>query len=342
MLGNAMSRRGRRQFLQGGLALTSLGLLSGCGLLPLPGQQTGRMHKIGFLVGGSLASDGPWVEAFLQGLRELGYAEGRDFAVEYRYGEGKTERFPELVAELVQLRVETIVTGGATATKAAKQGTSQIPLVMTNVTDPVAIGLVASLGHPGSNLTGLSNISPELAPKRLELLQQVAPQLKRVAILGDPSSPSHPPQWRQTSSAAQSIGVEVRSFEVREPNPDFTGAFAAISAFGADALITLTQPLIDVYRDQIVAFAASRRMPGMFHAGAYVESGGLMSYAPSIRELFRRAASFVDKILKGANPADLPVEQPATFEFVINLRTAQAFGLAIPDAVVQQATTVIR
>jgi putative ABC transport system substrate-binding protein len=187
----------------------------------------------------------------------------------------------------------------------------------------------------------LSNISPELAPKRLELLQQMVSRLARLAVLGDPSSPSYPPQWIQTESAAQSIGVQVRSFEVREPAPDFAGAFSAISTFGADALITLTQPLIDVYRDQIVAFAAARRMPGMFHARAYVEAGGLMSYAPSIRELFRRAATYVDKILKGANPADLPVEQPTRFDFVINLKTARDFGLTIPQEVLMQATEVI-
>jgi putative ABC transport system substrate-binding protein len=332
----------RRHFLQGSLALAGLGLLSGCGALPSPGQQAARAPRIGLVTSGSLASDAAWIEAFRQGLRELGYVEGQNIAIEYRYGEGKTERYPALVTELVELKVEAIVVGGATATRAAKEVTTLVPVVMVNVTDPVGLGLVGSLARPGGNLTGLSNLAPELAGKRLEMLKATVPQLARVAVLGDPSSPSHAPQWRQTESAARSLGVQVQSLEVREPNPDFAGAFSAITTYGADALLTLAQPLIEVYWEQIADFTARRRMPAIFQRREFVGAGGLMSYAANIPELYRHGASFVDKILKGAKPADLPVEQPTRFDFVINLKTVQALGLTIPQEVLMQATEVIQ
>ena len=213
---------------------------------------------------------------------------------------------------------------------------------MANVTDPVGVGLVASLARPGGNVTGLSNMSPELSGKRLELLKQIVPQVARVAALGDPSSPAHAPGWRETESAARSLGVQVQSVGVSEPNPDFAGAFAAITGYRADGLLTLSQPLLDVYREQIVDFTTTRRMPAIFHNRGYVETGGLTSYGANVPELYRRAASFVDRILKGARPADLPVEQPTTFDFVINLKTAQVLGLTIPPAVLQQATELIQ
>jgi len=332
----------RRRFLRGSLALAGLGLLSGCGLLPLPGQQPVRVPRIGFLTSGSLASDAALIEAFRHGLSELGYVEGQSVVIEYRYGEGKTERYPALVTELAERDVEVIVVGGATATRAAKQVTTLIPIVMVNVTDPVALGLVASLARPGANLTGLSNLAPELGAKRLELLRESVPQLARVAVLGDPSSPSHAPQWRQTESAARSLGVQVQSVEVREPNPDFAGAFSAITQYRADALLTLAQPLIEVYWEQIVDFTATQRMPAIFQRREFVETGGLMSYAANIPELYRRAATFVDKILKGTKPADLPVEQPTKFDLVINLKAAQVLGLTLPQSVLLQATEVIQ
>jgi putative ABC transport system substrate-binding protein len=331
----------RRRFLRGSLALAGLGLVSGCGTLPLPGHQAARLRRIGLLTSGSLTSDVAWVEAFRQGLGELGYVEGQSIAIEYRYGEGKTERYPALATELVEREVEAIVVGGATAASAATQVTALMPLVMTNVTDPVTLGLVPSLARPGGNLTGLSNMSPELSAKRLELLKEIVPQLARVAVLGDPSSPSHPPQWRDTESAARSLGVQVHSVEVREPEPNFAGAFSAIASYRADALVTLSQPLLNVYRQQIVDFTATRQMPAMFDRREFVDVGGLMSYGAHIPDLYRRAATYVDKILKGSKPADLPVEQPIRFEFVINLETAQALGLTIPQSVLQQATELI-
>ncbi len=204
-----------------------------------------------------------------------------------------------------------------------------------------SLGFVASLARPGGNITGVTNLAPELGKKRLELLKEIVPELSRVAVLGDPSSPSHAPGWRETESAARSLGVQVQSLEVRAPNPDFAGAFSAITRYRADALLTLSQPLIRVYREQIVDFTVKRRMPAIFHTRAFVEAGGLMSYAADVIALYRRAATHVDKILKGAKPADLPVERPTKFDLVINLKTAKALGLSFPPSILLQATKVI-
>jgi ABC-type uncharacterized transport system substrate-binding protein len=324
----------------GFMVLLTLGVLG----VPLAAsqQQTQTMPRIGVLTSGSLASDAAWIEAFRQGLHELGYVEGHSISIEYRYGEGKTERYPALVTELVQRHVAVLVVGGATATRAATQVTTRLPLVMTNVTDPVALGLVASLARPGGNLTGVSNLAPELGGKRLELLKELVPQLARVAALGDPSSPSHAPQWRETERAARLFGVQVHSVEVREPNPDFAGAFAAITRERADALLTLAQPLIEVYQQQIADFTVTQRLPAIFHRRGFVDAGGLMSYGANAADLYRRAATFVDKILQGAKPAELPVEQPVKFDLVINLKTAKALGLTISPVLLFQATEVIQ
>jgi ABC-type uncharacterized transport system substrate-binding protein len=324
----------------GFMVLLALGVLG----VPLAAsqQQTQTMPRIGVLTSGSLASDAAWLEAFRQGLHELGYVEGHSISIEYRYGEGKTERYPALVTELVQRHVAVLVVGGATATRAATQVTTRLPLVMTNVTDPVALGLVASLARPGGNLTGVSNLAPELGGKRLELLKELVPQLARVAALGDPSSPSHAPQWRETERAARLFGVQVHSVEVREPNPDFAGAFAAITRERADALLTLAQPLIEVYQQQIADFTVTQRLPAIFHRRGFVDAGGLMSYGANAADLYRRAATFVDKILQGAKPAELPVEQPVKFDLVINLKTAKALGLTISPVLLFQATEVIQ
>ncbi len=311
--------------------------------MPLAGaqQQTQTMPLIGFPQDGSSSSTAAWTEAFRQGLRELGYVEGQSIGIEYRYGEGKTERFPGLVTELAQRNVAVIVVAGATATRAATRVTTRIPLVMVNVTDPVAIGLVLSLARPGGNLTGVSNLAPDLGRKRLELLKEVVPQLARVAVLGDPSSPSHAPGWRETKNAARLLGLQVQSVEVREPRPDFAGAFATIVKYRADALVTLSQPLMLVYRQQIVDFTATRRMPAIFHTRDFADAGGLISYGANVPELYRRAATFVDKILRGAKPADLPVEQPLKFDFVINVKTAKALGLTVPPSLLARADRLI-
>ena len=322
------------------MVLLILGML-GAPLEATALEQTQAVPRIGVFFGGSRASEAASIEAFRQGLRALGYVAGHNISVEYRYGEGKTERFPALVTELIHSDVAVLVVGGATAARAAKQVTTQIPVVMVNVTDPVAIGLVGNLARPGGNLTGVSNMSPELGVKRLELLKELVPQLARVAILGDPSSPSHAPQWRDMQNAARSIGVQAHSWGVREPRPDFAKAFAGIIASRADALITLSQPLLDVHEEEIVAFTETQRLPAIFNRRNFVEAGGLMSYGANVADLFRRAAAFVDKILKGAQPAELPVEQPVKFDLVIRLKTAKALGLTIPSTLLVQATEVI-
>ena len=305
-------------------------------------QQAKKVARIGLLVPGSQSAFAIRTDALRQGLRELGYVEGQNIVIEYRYGEGKTDRFPDLATELDQLKVDVIVVGGASATRAAKNVTKLIPIVMANVTDPVVLGFVASLARPGGNITGLTNLAPELGGKRLELLKEIVPKLSRVAVLGDPTSPGHATGWRETEIAARSLGVQVQSLEVRAPNPDFEGAFSAITRDRANALLTLSQPLIRVYREQIVDFTAKRRMPAIFHTREFVEAGGLMSYAPDVPAMFRRAATYVDKILKGAKPADLPVEQPKKFEFIINLKAAKQIGLTIPPNVLARADKVIK
>lgn len=322
------------------MVLLTLGML-GAPLEATAQQQTQAVPRIGIFNGGSRASEAASDEGFRQGLRELGYVEGRNISIEYRYGEGKTKRFPALVTELIHRHVAVLVVGGATAARAAKQVTTRIPVVMVNVTDPVAIGLVANLARPGGNLTGVSNMSPELGVKRLELLKELVPQLARVAILGDPSSPSHAPQWRDMQSAARSIGVQVHSWEVRAPQPEFARTFAGIITSRADALITLSQPLLDVHAEQIVAFTATQRLPAIFNRRKFVEAGGLMSYGANVADLYRRAAAFVDKILKGTKPAELPVEQPEKFDLVINVKAAKALGLTISSTLLSQATEVI-
>jgi putative ABC transport system substrate-binding protein len=305
-------------------------------------QRPAKIPRIGFLASGSTTTDAPRVEAFRQGLRDLGYVEGQNIVIEYRYGEGKTERFPDLATELAQLKVDAIVTGGATATRAAKNTTTLIPIVMSNVTDPVELGLVASLAKPGDNITGLTNLAPEVGGKRLELLKETAPNLSGVLVLGDPTSPSHAIGWRETEIAAKSLGVQVQSLEVRPPNPDFERAFSAIARDHADALLTLSQPLIVVHRKQIVDFTMKRRMPAIFHTEDFIEAGGFMSYAPNIAGMFRRAATYIDKILKGRKPAELPVEQPKKFEFIINLKAAKQISLTIPPNVLARADRVIK
>lgn len=322
------------------MVLLTLGML-GAPLEATAQQQTQAVPRIGIFNGGSRASEAASDEGFRQGLRELGYVEGRNISIEYRYGEGKTKRFPALVTELIHRHVAVLVVGGATAARAAKQVTTRIPVVMVNVTDPVAIGLVANLARPGGNLTGVSNMSPELGVKRLELLKELVPRLARVAILGDPSSPSHAPQWRDMQSAARSIGVQVHSWEVRAPQPEFARTFAGIITSRADALITLSQPLLDVHAEQIVAFTATQRLPAIFNRRKFVEAGGLMSYGANVADLYRRAAAFVDKILKGTKPAELPVEQPEKFDLVINVKAAKALGLTISSTLLSQATEVI-
>jgi putative tryptophan/tyrosine transport system substrate-binding protein len=311
--------------------------------LAVEAQPAGKIPQIGFLVAAS-ASDSAYarlIEAFRQGLRDLGYVEGRNIVVEYRYADGKYERLPALAAELVRLKVDVIVSHGTNAPLAAKKATSAIPIVMTSAGDPVGSGLVSSLARPGGNVTGLSLMIPELGGKRLQLLKEILPGLSRVAVLWNAANPYASLVVREMEATATTLGVQLQSLVVRGPD-DFEGALAAATTGRAGALTAVEDPLTITKRRQIVDFAAKRRLPAIYGVKEFVDAGGLMSYGANFADLWRRSATYVDKILKGAKPADLPVQQPTKFEFVINLKTAKALGLTIPPSVLLRADEVIR
>ena len=296
--------------------------------MPSPAQSPAKTFRIAVL---GNENNPPW-EGFRQGLRDLGYIDGRNVTIDWRWSEGKPDRFPALAQEAVALRPDVIVASGTQAVRAAKQATSAIPIVMTVSSYPDKMGLVESLSRPGGNVTGLSNIAPELNAKKLELLKEIAPKVARVAVIWNPASPVEPISFRELVTAAQAFGVEIQSVEVRSPD-DFGSAFGALSPGRVHALLAHGNPVNFRGRQLIADFALKHRLPSIFEERLFVEAGGLISYAPSFTDLFRRAATYVDKILKGAKPADLPVEQPTKFELVINMKTATALGLAIPPAV---------
>jgi putative ABC transport system substrate-binding protein len=282
------------------------------------------------------------VEAFRQGLRDLGYVEGQNLVMEYRYMEGRAEQLPDLAAELVRLKVDVIVAGGTAAIRAAQHATRTIPIVMAVAYDPVGEGLVASLARPGGNITGLSWLGAELPGKRLEILKETVPQLSRLAVLANPANPAYKPAMHNLTRAAQALGLQLQVVEVRRAD-DLDTAFAAISRAGADALIVQEDALLfSGLHGRITELAAKNRRPTMYGWRYYVDAGGLMSYGPSQSDMLRRAATYVDKILKGANPGDLPVEQPTKFELIINLKTAKALGLTMPPFLLFLADEVIQ
>ncbi|MGH2360820.1 MAG: ABC transporter substrate-binding protein, partial [bacterium] len=306
-------------------------------------QQAANIPRIGFLSASSLSDPRTlrFLEAFRQGLRELGYAEGQNIAIESRFAEGKWDQLPGLAAELVRVKVDVIVTYTTPATQAAKQATGTIPIVVATVIDPVAAGLVASLAHPGGNITGLSQMVPELVGKQLEVLKEVAPKISRVALLSNPANPAHALAIRDVKAAARSLGVQLQLLEARGPS-EIESAFAAMTTERAGAVIVLVDSMLIDHRTRIADLAARRRLPTVSATIETAEAGGLMAYGPSVRDMFRRAAAYVDKILKGAKPADLPIEQPTKFELVINLRTARALGLTIPQSLLFRADEVIQ
>ena len=309
---------------------------------PADAQQASKTAKIGILSATTPAALAPSVEAFKQGLRELGWVEGKSFVLEVRYGEGKVERLSELARELVALKMDVIVTPADLSIAAIKRETQTIPIVMALSSDPVGAGFVASLARPGGNITGLSNISPELSGKRVELLREAVPGLSRVALLWNPDVRGAVLDYKEAASAARSLRVEVKSVEASRAE-DLDRAFSAITSQRAQALMLPgVNPVGFANRAQIVSFAQRNRLPSMFPTKEYVDSGGLMSYGPSLVDLFRRAAGYVDKILKGAKPADLPVQQPTKFELVINLKTAKALGLTLPQSLLRRADDVIQ
>jgi putative tryptophan/tyrosine transport system substrate-binding protein len=320
------------------LALCSL-LLALCS--PVEAQQPKKIPRIGLLgVISASAAEGR-IEAFRQGLRDLGYVEGKNIVIEYRNAEGKLERLPALASELVRLKVDVIVTRGPPPTRSAKEATSTIPIVMGSDIDPVGNGFVASLARPGGNITGLSALSPELSGKQLELLKEIIPKLSRVAVLGTSTIPGSTQVLRETEAAAGVFRVQLQYLEVRGPT-DIEMAFRAASKEHAHAVLVLPNPVTLSHRTKVVDLAVKTRLPAMYPQSEYVEEGGLMTYGPSINDLFRRAATYVDKILKGAKPADLPVEQPTKFEFIINLKAAKQIGLTIPPNVLARADKVIK
>jgi putative ABC transport system substrate-binding protein len=304
-------------------------------------QQPTKVPRIGYLDGPPPSSIAARTEAFRQGLRDLGYVEGKNIVIEYRYAEGKIDRLPALAAELVRLKVDVIVTGGATVTRAAREATVAIPIVMAQDPDPVANGFVASLARPGGNITGLSSLTADLSGKGLELLKEILPKLSRLAVLGTSTNVGTAQQLRQTELAARALAVQLQFQDVLDRKDIETG-FRAASKGRADALLLLGSPVLISYRKQLVDLAVKNRLPAIYNRAEYVEDGGLMSYGVSISDLARRAATYVDKILKGAKPADLPVEQPTKFEFVINLKPAKQIGLTIPPNVLARADKVIK
>jgi putative tryptophan/tyrosine transport system substrate-binding protein len=310
--------------------------------VPAEAQQPTKVRRIGFLIAGPRSSYSTRIEAFLQGLRELGYIEGKNIAIEYRYAEGKLDRLPDLAAELARLKVDVIVTAGGTPSLlAAKNATRIIPIVFAVNTDPVGSGFVASLGRPGGSITGLSLVAPELSGKRLELLKETVPKVSRVAVLLNPTAAAMGAISAETQKVAASLGVQLQLVEARSPN-ELDPAFSAVTREHASALVVASDPMFFDILTRIVSHAAKNRLPAMYFDGAFVDAGGLMSYGPNIPDLYRRAAIYVDKILKGAKPADLPVEQPTKFELVINLKTAKQIGLTIPPNVLLRADKVIK
>jgi len=317
-----------------------VGLVLSIVAAPFPADaQSPAAPRIGVLT--LFAPPDPQVEALKQGLRELGWIEGQNVGLEHRYTEGKLERLPDLVAELLRLKVDVIVTGGEAGIRAARDATRTIPIVMANSGDPVGTGLIASLARPGGNITGLSLLLSELGGKRLALLRETVPKVSHVAVLWNPTNAAKPLEWKSIQVAAGALGVRVTSFEVREPT-DFALAFAAVAKARSNALTPLSEPLTRAHRRQIGEFAVKNRLPMIAENREFAEAGGLMTYGPSLPDLYRRAATYVDKILKGAKPADLPVEQASKFELVINLKTAKALGLKIPQTILVRADEVIR
>jgi putative ABC transport system substrate-binding protein len=323
----------RREFIAG--------LGAAAAAWPLAGrtQQAGRLPTIGLLGTGTPSTQGQWITALVQRLRELDWIEGRTVAIERRWAEGRSERFAAVAAEFVRLKVDVIVTVSTPAVIAAKQATSLIPIVFAAAGDPVGNGLVASLARPGGNVTGLSQQQTDTAGKRLELLREVVPGLRRLAILVNPRNPAAALEWEEVQIAARTLGLQSVTFELRQAE-EFAPTFDAIKV-QAEALYVCLDPLFNANRIRINTLAVAARLPTMHDIREFVEAGGLMSYGPNFPALYRRAGDFVDKILRGMKPADIPIEQPTRFDFIINLTTAKAIGLAIPESLLLRADEVI-
>jgi putative tryptophan/tyrosine transport system substrate-binding protein len=309
--------------------------------LAVEAQQPTKVPRIGFLGAASASALTDQLDAFREGLRELGYVEGKNVVVEYRYADGKVDHVPELAAELVALKVDVIVTYQTPSVLALKKASATIPIVFAMLSFPVENGIVASFARPGGNATGLTVLSEELNGKRLELLKEAAPKVTRVGVLSNLTNPTQPLEWKEIQAAAQGLGLKLQSLGVRSSN-DFDSVFEAALKQRVQALINLPEALFIVQLNRIVGFAAKNKLPAMYSSPEFVQAGGLMSYGPIITDLWRRAATYVDKILKGTKPAELPVERPTKFYFLINLKAAKQIGLTIPPNVLARADRVIR
>ena len=304
-------------------------------------QQPKNIPRIGLLSALSPSAVSPWVQAFRQGLSDRGFVEGKNILIEYRYAEGKVDHLKELADELVRIKVDVIVTGGALTTSRVKEATSTIPIVMAQDADPVGSGIIASLARPGSNITGLSFMSPEITGKRLELLKETVPGLTRVAVLTAERNPADSETARELQGAARALEVKLQILHGRNPN-QIDGAFSAMTKEHAGAFMVITSPVLSENRARILNYAVKTRLAATYPNESWVQSGGLMTYGTNLADLWRRAAVYVDKILKGTKPADLPVEQPTKFDFIINLKAAKQIGLTIPPNVLARADKVIK
>jgi putative tryptophan/tyrosine transport system substrate-binding protein len=320
---------------------TFIGSVASALLAPLAAnaQQQGKVYRIGILEAIPAAQNAANLDALRKGLRELGYVEGRNLVIEYRSADGRAERFPDLASELVRLKVDLIVTRGTPAARAAKNATATIPVVMATMGDPRAI--VASFARPGGNITGVTTFSTELTAKRIELLKELIPNLSRVALLHNMGNPAAPPEWEETTTAARALGLQAELLDVRSQG-DLGRAFERAVRKRVDALLIGADGLTQLHQQVIVDLVARNRLPASYPAREFVEAGGLISYAVNYPDLYFRFATFVDKIFKGGKPGDLPVEQPTKFELVINLKTARALGLTIPQSVLLRADEVIQ
>ena len=331
-----------RALVRIGLGVITVVLTLGLFAAPLPAQAQapGKVARVGYVFARVSSADQRLWDTARQGLRELGYVEGQNITLEVRWAEGRTERLPELVAELVRSKVDVLVVATTPGALAAKNATRTIPIVFVSVGDPVGNGLVASLARPGANLTGLGLLNPEISGKRLELLKESLPSISRVAVLTNPGNPVHAVFWTETHTAAQTLGLKLQPISVRGPE-DFDEAFRAAARGRADALLAFDDALTAGYRARLVALAAKYRLPTMYGFREFPDAGGLLSYGPNLLDQYRRTATYVDRILRGTRPSDLPVEQPTKFELVINRRTAQGLGLVIPPSVLARADQVI-
>jgi putative ABC transport system substrate-binding protein len=304
-------------------------------------QQVGKVPRVGFLGAATAFAVAARVEAFRQGLRELGYVEGKNIVIQWRFAEGKVDRLPALIADLARIKVEVIVTAGGTVTRAAKEASVMIPIVMGFDNDPVGSAFVASLAHPGGNITGLSSLAPEISGKQLELLKETIPKLSRITVFGTSIQPATALSLRETQRSAEAFKVQIQYLDIQGPK-DIENAFQDARKGRADAVLVLGSPILESHRTEVTDLAAKNRLPAIYHATEFVEAGGLMTYSVSLTDLFRRAATYVDKILKGAKPGDLPVEQPTKFDFIVNLKAAKQIGLTIPPNVLARADRVIK